>query len=90
MRYGEDEIVPGNVLDKQVLDPLGITPAQTAKTDPYVKAPTVLAAAEHGAGRACLRPPHSSATGAVAPVMAAPQGEGMPARCFLAHQDCGG
>jgi hypothetical protein len=75
-RYGKDEIVRDNVLDgmpkaidalRQVVDPFDITPAQTTKTDRYVKAPPVLpgiglAAAKPGAGRACPSP-HLTAMG---------------------------
>jgi len=103
VRYDEDEIVPDNLLDgvpkaiealQQVVDPLDITPAETTKTDPYVKAPTVPPgigppATTPDAGRACPSPHLTAMGGAMASVMG-PSGEGMPARCFLAHRDCGG
>ena len=99
MRYDEDEIVPDNILDSvpktiealhQVVDPLDITPAETTKTDSYVKTPTVLSGIGPGAWRAYPSPStHSSGAQATTPVTA-PSGEGMPARCFLAHRGCGG
>lgn len=76
MRYSKDEIVPNNILDSvpktiealhQVVDPLDITSAETTKTDPCVKTPTVLSsigptAAKPGAWRACPSP-HLTAMG---------------------------
>lgn len=102
MRHDEDKIVPDDILDSvpktiealhQVVDPLDITPAETTKTDPYVKAPTVLpglalTAAKPGARRACPSP-HLTAMGEATASAMAPSGEDMPARCFLAHRDCG-